>query len=238
MLRRVLLMLTLLVVLLAVVIPAMRWRGWSTAEQMEGLLVAMTAVYAAVTAVMAAEAANSADAARMSAQAAADLVEIEQKRMIAADRPELALSSRWDNDKREWWVDVTNSGPGFATGPTLSVQVVDYTKSPKLYYPPLPHVVERDATERVCMNQFPTGQPWNEYEWSMSKVMLCHYGDTAKRVFHSIYLQTGKNLAKTRYFPPEIPMDEDPDYKQYLDLCKVCVNTSPPPPPPAPPASP
>ena len=61
---------------------------------------------------------------------------------------------------------------------------------------------------------------------------ICHYEDRysspeSSRVYHSIDLYVGPPSNRDyghrfRHFSPEVPIEQDPDYRSYLSVCKVC----------------
>ncbi|MCJ7796749.1 MAG: hypothetical protein MUQ56_08295 [Thermoleophilia bacterium] len=167
---------------------------------------------------------ESAQAAKESAQASRELVELERQKMMLAQRPLIRLvrEPAFPDYSPLRGILLDNAGRGDAVNVTISTH---YTSANKPPVKGTHDIGVIEASRKVRRDIQLPDQQWQDLD---ELIAVCHYQDNTDtrepRLYHSVFREQmrGKLLDSQRYFPPERPLDQDPDFAQYLSMCKVC----------------
>lgn len=194
-------------------------------------LILVTAWYVYHTWRIAQRTSEAADAARESAEAAKEMVRLERSRLVQSRRPQVRVAIHQTDDYGEYDAEarcrvlLKNEGDQDA----LRLRVFLRTEGPT-------GPQDREAEVRYALE--PDGGASADFGMlgpghnRLSMIAMSHYTDQYHnspdpRVYHSLCLialhPDGRVKDHVRSnFTPEHPMEEDPDFCQYLSLCKAC----------------
>lgn len=191
-------------------------------------LILVTAWYVYHTWRIAQRTAQAADAARESAQAAKEMVGLERQRMILSQKPEIAVSVMvYDDPLVEF--RAKNFGSGCAVKCSGFLRAESHSDASD-HEVKLHHTLEPGQDQRVRIN-LPLGNSRDHKRI----IVLCHYEDRYSnpvdpRVYHSLHINpelphdAGRDAPQV-HFTPELPMEDNPEFREYLSLCKACQET-------------
>ncbi len=203
------------------------------------VLVAITAVYVWLTRTIARETKQAAQAAQESAMAARDsalafqeMVALERQRQLEGNRPEITLHHYFPemeggalptDHPAPSQINLRNDGRGSAIGSTLFLRFQTAAGDEAVRVP---------TPNRVIA---PRDQPYVNPEISVKlhlawteAIVVCHYEEepilgAKPRVFHSVCITMRASGDRRRgYFPPSLPLQDDPTYGQFFSLCESC----------------
>ncbi len=190
------------------------------------ILVGVTYWYAKSTKYIAAKTGDAAQAAKQSAESAEKLVKVEQRKAMLASVPRLVLH-HMGHDGTGVNLRISNTqGTGCARGLKCYARRASAFGNGLQQQPctvqgvPYELAAGKQHDAKVLM-QLPAHQ--------QGLVILCHYTDLHStveepRIYHSIYVhpQGAVGPPGDDYFPPERPMADNPEFREFVSLCKAC----------------